>query len=442
MNIKKIIALISLGPIWLNKLLLKLNAWPFFVFGRKYKIFFSDFEKFSERDFIDFFNKNTLGNEFYNKRYNHSVEIKTLSQFKENVPFIDKDIVLSGIDILVASDMSGADVCTTGGTSGKPLKIYLPKSRFANEFGALHALWSKIGYNFSIRAVVRNEKLHERDFLINPITKEFIFDGFRTDKAYLRIIYNVMREYQIPFYHGYTSNAERFISFILDQNLDYSFLKGVITSSENFYYHQKILFKKLVGVKHMNFFGHSEKLILGGWCEAGNCYHFYNSYGYAELIDENGADVSEDGKIGELVGSTNYNGYMPLFRYKTGDFARKAPDVCPCCGFVGLSAYEIFGRWKGDRIYNKNGSYVTTTALNLHSEIYEYIEALQYYQPEKGVLQIRVVPSSMYSQVIERELISTVSEKLDLDSVVNVVLLSEIDKTQNGKYSLLISDVV
>lgn len=441
MNRKKIVALVSSGPIWLNKLLLKLNSWPFFVFGKRYETVFSTFEKFSERDFIDFFNINISGNEFYNKLYKSTVEIKTLAQFKESIPFIDKDFVLAGLDSLVSNDKSGADLCTTGGTSGKPLKIYLPKSRYANELGALHALWSKIGYRFSIRAVVRNERLHGRDFLINPITKEFIFDGFRTDKAYLNTVYSVMKEYQIPFYHGYTSNAENFISFVLEQGLDYSFLKGVITSSENLHHHQKILFKKLAGVKHMNFFGHSEKLILGGWCEAGNCYHFYNSYGYAELINENGMDVSEVGNIGELVGSTNYNSYMPLFRYKTGDFARKAPEVCSGCGFVGLSVYEIFGRWKGDRIYNKNGSYVTTTALNLHSEIYEYIDALQYYQPRKGVLQVRVVPSAAYTSVVEQELVAAVSAKLGSDSEVSVARLFEIEKAHNGKYSLLVSDV-
>lgn len=441
MNKKNILSLISRLPIWLNKIILKCNSSPALIFGRHYKEIFDNFERDSQSDFINFFNNMLSTSKYYSGEYGTDFKVTSISDFKKNVKFIDKDIVLSSFDSICSSDRAGADFCTTGGTSGKPLKILLPQSRFSNELGALHALWAKIGYAFSVRAVVRNERLGGQDFLINPITKEFIFDGYRTDDAYLSLLYSVMKKYEIPFYHGYTSNAERFVNFLLRENLEYDFLKGIITSSENLYPHQISLFKKLKNVAHMNFFGHSEKLILGGWCESGNCYHFYSSYGYVELIDAQGADVSDVGAVGELVGSTNYNAYMPLFRYRTGDYARKAPDACSGCGFVGLSAYEIYGRWSGERIFNKDGTFVTTTALNLHSDIYEHIDALQYYQPAQGVLEVRVIPSATYGPAVERRLLEDISNKLNDDSVVSVVEVEHVQKHANGKYAVLISDL-
>ncbi|MNE77260.1 hypothetical protein D3C80_1735590 [compost metagenome] len=129
-----------------------------------------------------------------------------------------------------------------------------------------------------------------------------------------------------------------------------------------------------------------------------------------------------------------------MFRYKTGDYAEKAPDICSC-GFTGLSAYKILGRWKGERIYNKDGSYVTTTALNLHSEIYDHIEALQYYQPESGVLEIRVIPTQTYDYQIEKALLTTIANKLNNDSSIYIKKVKSVERKQNGKYLLLITDI-
>lgn len=441
MSQKILLSLISLMPSWIGLLLIKLNKYPFLVFGKNYRKIFLGFDGRDESKFLVFFNLAVQGSVFYKRLYGVEcgANINTIEDFKK-LCFIDKDVVLDNFDDIVV-DSSSASLCTTGGTSGKPLKLFLPKSRYANEFGALHALWSKIEYDFSVRAVVRNERIVGRDFIINPITKEFIFDGFRTDKEYLAVIYNVMKKHNIAFFHGYTSNAERFVSFILDNNLEYGFLKGLITSSENLYAHQRYLFERLVGVHHMNFFGHTEKLLLGGWCEKGECYHFYNSYGYAELVDDAGCDVINSGEVGELVGSTNYNVNMPLFRYRTGDFAEKAPDNCPACGFQGLSVYKILGRWRGERIYNKDNTFVTTTSLNLHSDIYDHIDSLQYFQSEKGMLEVRVVPSQTYSHEIEALLQDTVKRKFKPDTQVSISRVDEIERKENGKYLLLISQV-
>lgn len=444
MNKKKILELICRGPNWFNALLLKLNINSRLVFGKKYYDVYSNFlQNDCTIDVVKLFNKISSEVPYYKNKY-PDIRIKTMDDFKKTIEFIDKDIILENFDSFCNSSIEtrkNLDSCTTGGTSGKPLKLLLPQSRYINELGSLHALWSKIGYQFSPRAVVRNEKIIGRDYIINPVTKEFIFDGFRTDEKYLSLIYRTMRKYKIPFFHGYTSNAERFANYILDSKCKYDFLKGFITTSENFYDHQKITFKKLNNVKHMNFYGHSEKLILAGWCEEGDCYHFYNSYGLAELIDSDGNDQLEVGEIGELVGSTNYNVGMPLFRYRTGDYAIKASEICPGCGFKGLSASKILGRWNGDRIYSKDGSFITTTALNLHSDLYEKINGLQYYQPEKGIIIIRIIPNTLYDSETEKKLINSVKIKMSNDCTVLIEKVDSLKKHSNGKFLLLISDI-
>ncbi|MDR7098304.1 phenylacetate-CoA ligase [Lysobacter niabensis] len=378
---------------------------------------------------------------FYAQRYK-GIRITSAADFKAAFSTIDKDVVLGDYEAFTSTaiDRSRYDECTTGGTSGKPLRLLLPRDRYVHEYAALHRMWSKVGYRFSPRAVVRNERIVGRDFIINPILREYVFDGFRSSEEYLERIYEVMKHRNIGFYHGYTSNAHEFARFLLRRGLDHSFLKAFITTSENFYPHQKAVFDALPGVKHMNFYGHSEKLVLAEYCSASGLYHFHQQYGFCELLDEFDRDVVSIGEVGEIVGSTLYNVGMPLLRYRTGDYARYAGvGQCAHCGHQGMSATEILGRWAGDRVYNADGSYVTTTALNLHSDLYARIAGLQYVQSQPGELLVRVIPGSGYDSSVAERLRAVVAAKMASATSVSVEEVRELEKSANGKFLLSIS---
>ncbi|GAA0296690.1 hypothetical protein N9W11_04905 [Psychrosphaera haliotis] len=438
MNKKLILELISKLPVRFNLYLMKLNAFPSLIYGKEYKKIREEFFDSQTSEFINFANLTLEKNCFY-KALDYPT-VKSEEDFKRYVNFIDKEIVIKNTDTLFNGDTENTDLCTTGGTSGRPLSIYLPKTRYRNELGALHAIWHKIGWDNDIRAVQRNDKLGSKTHLVNPITKEVVFDGFRHNDDYLFKIYNTMKKLRIKFFHGYTSNAERFVNFLLTHKLDYSFMKGIITSSENLYPHQNLLFAKLEGVKHLNFYGHSEKLILGAWCEESHSYHFYSSYGYPELVDESGNTVEEEGLVGELIGSTNYNRQMPLIRYKTGDFAVKGKSSCSC-GFSGLSVSKILGRWNGEKIYLKDNSFITTTALNLHSDLYCHIEELQYKQDTKGVLKVLIVPGPTFNEKVKLQLLSTIQKGCLNRAEIVLEIVNEVTRHANGKYQLLISNL-
>ena len=64
-------------------------------------------------------------------------------------------------------------------------------------------------------------------------------------------------------------------------------------------------------------------------CSAHEGLHVRENDVICEIINENGEAVP-DGQWGELVITTIGLDAMPLFRYRTGDFARILPGVCPC----------------------------------------------------------------------------------------------------------------
>jgi phenylacetate-CoA ligase len=278
--------------------------------------------------------------------------------------------------------------------------------------------------------------------MVNPITREVVFDGFRLDDEYFAVIYRVLRALRIRFIHCYPSTACEFATFLLRKELDVSFISAFLSGSENIFDYQLDLIQGRLGIRFYNWYGHSEKLVLAGYCERTNDYHVEPGYGYFELINEKGHVIKEPGQTGEIVGTSFHNPGMPFIRYRTGDVAEFVSDNCPACNRHVPIIRNIKGRWSGDRIYNADGTFVTTTALNLHGDLYSVINGLQYVQERKGKLEVLIVKSNEYKPQHEKALYDQFRRKLKPDTEVTIHNVEQLRRMPNGKIVHLISSVV
>jgi len=323
----------------------------------------------------------------------------------------------------------------------------MPPERYIVELATMHYLWSKVGYNFDTRAVIRNHKLDDNEtFTINPITKEVIFDGFRLNNEYFEKIYTVLKTQKIKFIHCYPSTAYAFSKFLVETKKDISFMSAFLCGSENVVDYQKQFIEDNLSISFFSFYGHSEKLVLGGYCfstsKKSENYFFEPSYGYYELIDEKGLVITEPGMLGEIVGTSLHNPGMPLIRYRTGDYASYVT-------MNGMSDYgrdmpvigPIQGRWGGDKIYNHDGSFVTTTAMNLHSDLYERINGIQYIQKDMGIIEILIIKNNRYREEDERCLYHHFKDKMNSDTCITISYVEQLIRKPNGKFLQLLSDV-
>ena len=275
MNIKKVIVNSFLFfPNWVNNILMSLNHDANKIYGMKY----AEYKEILNQHQFNYNNSSKLISlvNYAIKNvpfYQHYKEISTIDEIN-SIDFIDKNIVADNFKKLqdVNIEKANHDLVTTGGTTGKPLRMLQHKSRYIKERATLHWLWKKIGFNHHVRAVLRNHKLKPNQiYKINPITKEIVFDGFRLSDEYYSKVYEVIKNKKIQFLHAYPSNAYSFLKFIYNNKLDYSFLKGVISSSENVLSHQKDLIEKKMGIDFLTFYGHSEKLVLAWYCRYCKC---------------------------------------------------------------------------------------------------------------------------------------------------------------------------
>lgn len=448
-NLKKSVAenLIRL-PNGMNMALASFNRNPDRVFGKAY----SDYKKKLAEHYnaydaasllLDCVNKAVKEVPYYNRLYGGKV-IDSITAFESEIGFIDKDVVLGYFDDFLhpGIDFQDYDSGTTGGTSGKPMRLIVPKSRFGVELATMHSMWARAGYHFDIRAVIRNHRLPANtDYMINPVTREVIFDGFRMTDAYYDTIYRIIVKYRIAFIHCYPSHARQFALFLLNRKADVSFLKAFLSGSENILEETVDLIQNRLGIRFYNWYGHSEKLVLGGYCEKTDDYHIEPVYGYFELIDEENRVIRTPGRFGEIVGTGYHNPGMVFLRYRTGDFAEYVGDACPACGRRVPIIRNIRGRWSGHRLYNIDGSFVTTTALNLHSDVQVFIHGLQYVQKKMGEVSVLVVKSPDYREEHEQRLMRHFRERFAPSTALKIQYVDRLLIHPNGKFVQVISEI-
>ncbi len=431
-------------PNWLNHILVTINVFPTLLYGKKYISYKNKLKQNNninnKEQLIELVNFAIKNVSYYKNKYNDA-NITTIDDFVKKIKFIDKNIVMDNQKFFINNNINHDmyDWVTTAGTSGKPLSMLVPKNRYIVELGTVHHFWEKFGFHFSSRIVLRNHKLNKKYFYINPITKEYIFDGFNLTDSNFKEIVKTMQKYHIRFIQCYPSSGYEFIKYLKRKQINTNFIEALFLSSENLYNHQQKLYNEL-NIPIFCLYGHSEKLVIAGSCPKCNHYHINDLYGYFELVDEKNEVINEPGKKGEIVGTTFYNKGMPLIRYKTGDFAEYIDVDCDNAQNTRTLKY-IQGRWSGDKIYNADGSFVTTTALNLHDDIYKTINGIQYVQKIEGELEVDIVPNQLFTEYYEKKIIDIYKKRLSSDTKIIIKKVKALKKQKNGKFLLLISDI-
>lgn len=432
-------------PNWINGILLKMNILGSMVYGRGYKSFRQTMEMDNpDKALLEIVNYAIENVPYYRKKYGE-LRIASKKEFEEKIDFIDKDEVMKHWDDFLVDniDWNKCITGTTGGTSGKPLKLVLPKNRYIHSMAFWHKELEWFGWNFHVRGVMRNHKLPiERDYMINPIMKEVIFDAFRIDDEYSLKIWRILKRKNIEYIHAYPSAFYQFLKFCKKQNLDVSFIKACFLASEGVTEVQRRFIKDEMKINIYSFYGHSEKLIMAGNCPDCDCYHIEDSYGYCELIDDKGNAITSPGIMGEMVGTTFTNKYFPLIRYRTGDYSQYSKiQACPSHGGQYKLLDGVIGRWDKSLIYRFDGTTTSITALNLHGEIYEHIDGMQYIQEEKGKLRVLVIKNELFTNEDELYMIEHHVNAMKSSEGISIEYVDKLEMLPNGKFLPLISKV-
>ena len=461
-NFYKLLSTYKRVPDWGKSII----AAPFKIFprtvylGNQYKIYYETIKKleFASKKEIEEYQwlklKELLNNcyntvPFYKEKWNeygvNIDKIKDFNDFKENIPLLTKKEIQGNPEAFISKVFNKKDIliANTGGSTGKPLKLfYLKGSSRAAEWAHMHMLWSRIGYNPKSRlARLRGDYIgRNRIHSFDPWRNMLLLSSFNikneTAGKYLALI----KKYKIEFINAYPSSLYNLIQVSGVPHVNIPTLKAVFLGSENVLDYQVNKIKDFFNVDKVFFwYGHAELCNLGGNCEYSNDYHFFPSYGYTEFLKTNSINDTTIENVVEIVGTSFINPLMPLIRYKTEDYGIENKEKCTC-GRNHLLLSKVIGREQEIAI-GFNNSKITLTALvfGRHHNYLNHIINMQIINTSPGELLVKVIIKNSFTNQHKNEIINSLSETEGMPFNTKVEIVETLSTT-NGKHRFLIRE--
>jgi phenylacetate-CoA ligase len=236
------------------------------------------------------------------------------------------------------------------------------------------------------------------------------------------------------YLHVYPSTVTALARFILRSGVNApENIKGILAESEIVYPEQRKLVEEVFGCRYLSSYGQTEKVVLAVGCEHSNDYHIWPTYGYFELLDDDGNPVTTPGERGEIVGTGFINTVMPFIRYRTGDRATYVGDRCEACGREHTLIRDIRGHRTQEVLIAADGSEISWTALNMHDDTFARIRQFQFLQEEPGHAVLRVVPTNGFGEHDVDRIQRNLGRKLDNQLAFTIELTDAIPLSTRGK---------
>jgi phenylacetate-CoA ligase len=360
----------------------------------------------------------------------------------EKFPVITKQTLLEHREELVSTAFEAKRriYITTGGSTGIPVGFYLQKGLSRpKEQAFLEAQWRRAGYQTSSRVVVirgfvtssrQSGKVRSYD-----ATRDWLMlSSYHLTEDNLPHYLVEIEKFAPEFLHAYPSAALLLAHYLQKKGQKLGVpLKALLCGSEQLSHPQKKLLEETFQCRVYRWYGHSERVVLAGEGHRSAQFHFWPSYGHAEL------GPADDEGYREVIGTSFHNLAFPFIRYRTGDLI--APSQGGSEEFPGWTAADaIMGR-EQEFLVSATGRKISLTAFNMHDSIFDGLYAVQFHQMRPGEAEFRYVVGPEFQPSRLAAIESGIRRKLGDDFQVTLCEVTAVEKTARGKHKWLVSEV-
>jgi len=365
-------------------------------------------------------------------------DIRTLSDIKY-LPFTTKELFRDNIeDFSVPTPFRF--YTTTGGSTGIPTGFYRLYENQEIEDAFIHTYWTSVGWSPNeLNAVLRGSFVGTEavPWQVDSFRNELLLSSYYLSPRTLGVYIDTINRFKPKVLQAYPSSLNILCELLKESNRvgDLKF-DLILLASENVYDWMLDKFEHVFPEARLySFYGHAELTILAPWCEYTRDYHLCPFYGVTEIIGADDREVNE-GEEGELVGTSFHMRATPFIRYRTMDRAVKGADHCPACGRSFRLLKSIVGR-SHEVIVTASGRYISMTAINMHSDVFDNIRQFQFYQDTPGKVEFHAVRKDTYSDADTRRIRTELTKKLGEDMELQIVFVDDIPKSPAGKHRFL-----
>lgn len=391
--------------------------------------------------------------EFYHKRFDEAgfnpIFFKDFSEIK-HIPTLSKNEIRENLRNLAAKNYRTEELhsAETGGTTGVKMKFFRDNACLPPKEAALYRFEKWAGWDFGERVGIVWTAQQDyvghwtlRSRIKNALSlRQVVFPAAIMDEESIENYVKLLQVKKPTMIRAFTSPIYEVANFIKGKEIENISLKGVITTGEPLYDHQRKMISEAFHCQVFNSYRTREAGPIAQECEVHSGLHINAESLYVESMVPENKKHFEPG-VGEILITDLLNYGMPLIRYKIGDVGRLSDKGCKCGR--GLPLLNNLAGRTADILYSPDGKRITAGSLVLYliDEAPGLVGQVQIIQDKLDHLTIKMTDNPAPSpEVIEYQK-NTVKRLFGEQMKATFEIVKEIPFEASGKYRFTINNL-
>jgi phenylacetate-CoA ligase len=367
----------------------------------------------------------------------------------KKIPTLTKNQIRENLDSLLARNYKKSQIhsAETGGTTGVKMLFYRDNACLSPKEASLYRFDKWAGWDFG-----------EREGIVWPAQQDYV--GHWTLKSRIKnAIYKrqvvfpaaIMDDSLISEYvkqllmkkpvviRAFTTPIYEVSRYVVDNKIDNIMLKGVITTGEPLYPHQRRLISQAFHCEVYDSYRCRDVGPIAQECSFHNGLHINSECLFIEIVASSpGIDENEDGEI-IVTDLLNYG--MPFIRYNMNDLGAISDELCACGRGLPLLK-KVIGR-TGDLLYTPNKKSIMGSSLVLYlvDEAPGLLGQVQIIQDRFDHLIIKMTNNPIPTQEILQYQTATIHRLFGQTMNVTFEFVDDIPLDKSGKYRFTICNL-
>ncbi len=417
----------------------------------KFRDFLADFDTWPLQKKLDYQRDELIkllhhakeNSKFYGELYK-DININKIQSVEDlkMLPVVDKEMIRSNIEDVIAVSKRGTVEGHTGGTTGKSLVVLFEKEDKMKQMAMLDHFKSRVGFEnrkmkratFNGKHIIPPRQEKKVFWRYNAACKQMIYSSFYITEENMGHYVDSLNRYKPEAIDGFFMSMCDIAGYIERHNIKLTFTPvAVFPTSETLTQEGRELLERVFRAKVYDQYASSEGAPFVTECKD-NTLHQELALGVFEYAEEGKNDI--------LVTSF-YTYGTPLIRYQIGDDMVFDDDRRTCkCGMDAPVVRKIQGR-NLDYLYTAAGSKITTVNIaNGFKNIPNAIIKSQVIQDRVGEILIKLeVDKSLYKPEYDDLLKDEFIHKLGRGTDIIINHVDEIPREKSGKFKLIKNNV-
>jgi phenylacetate-CoA ligase len=362
-------------------------------------------------------------------------------------PLLDKENLRHGLQAFTIGSPWLSAPATTGGTSGVPLRVLRSLEAVVFEQATIDRVIQSVGADArgARTAVLRGD--NPRDIVVSPNPESETFSNGRiltmsanaVTHTSVEHIANTLEAFAPQLLCAYPSALETLARYLRDSNRRLA-IPSVVTSSEVFRPDSWHLIEQMLGCRLADYYGQAERIAFAA-AIAPREYRFEHGYSRVEFIPYDGPAIPRDvrHRLYEVIGTSFWNGLLPIVRYRTGDLVRLPVtwgerELLELA--MGLRTFEgVLGRQQ-ELLLCPNS--IRITGIGSVPDDVENVLRLQVIQEDFDSARIFVLPTDKFTTADAEVLLANARARIPESVNLTVEIANRLERTPRGKTPLVV----